>query len=71
MIIIYQLILINIKDDLPMSHPGYGAPVDELDKICKEYRSCVKCLKETHGNDCIPDKKRYKSVFSFKKNRLF
>ena len=46
-----------------MSHPGYGAPVDELDKICKEYRSCVKCLKETHGNDCIPDKKRYKSVF--------
>merc|ERR1712227_994841 len=50
---------INYENDLPMSHPGYGAPVDELDKICKEYRSCVKCLKETHGNDCIPDKKRY------------
>lgn len=48
--------------DRPMSHPGFGAPVDELDHICKEYRSCAKCLKDTHGTDCIPEMKKYKFV---------
>ena len=70
-----------------MSHPGYGRPVDALDRICKgpgpnfcqvfyflafstaltnfltwkkEYRSCVKCLKDTHGDACIPEVTKYR-----------
>ena len=28
-----------IKGDRPMSDPGYGPPVDELDSVCKEYKA--------------------------------
>ena len=43
-----------------MSHPGYGRPVDALDRICKEYRNCVRCSKDTHGDSCIPEFTKYR-----------
>ena len=49
-----------MSGDRPMSHPGYGRPVDALDRICKEYRSCVKCLKDQHGEACIPEVTKYR-----------
>ena len=39
--------------DRPMSDPGHGKPVDELDTVCKAYKDCVKCAKMTHGANCI------------------
>ena len=43
-----------------MSHPGYGRPVDPLDRICKEYRNCVRCTKDIHGDSCIPEFTKYR-----------
>ena len=33
-----------------MSDPGMGAPVDELDKVCKGYKECLKCARRQHGD---------------------
>ncbi|CBY14044.1 unnamed protein product [Oikopleura dioica] len=48
----------------PLAHSGFGAPVDELDKIFKEYRACGKCLREEVGEDCLPDNTRYNWTLS-------
>jgi len=46
--------------DRPMSDPGFGPPVDELDRVCKEYKDCVKCAKIEFGDMCIGEFVKYK-----------
>merc|ERR1712050_130824 len=49
-----------ILGDRPMSDPGHGHPVDPLDRVCKEYKDCLKCARKVHGNDCIGEFVKYK-----------
>jgi len=46
--------------DRPMSDPGLGPPVDALDNVCKKYKDCLKCARETHGNECIGEFTKYR-----------
>jgi hypothetical protein len=43
----------HVLGDRPMSDPGFGPPVDELDTVCKAYKDCLKCVREEHGPQCI------------------
>jgi len=45
--------------DRPMSDPGLGPPVDALDTVCKKYKDCLKCARETHGEACIGEFEKY------------
>ena len=45
--------------DRPMSDPGLGAPVDELDTTCKRYKDCLKCAMAEFGQNCLPEFVRY------------
>ena len=27
---------------------GYGMPIDEIDSVCRDFKSCYKCLKDVH-----------------------
>jgi len=45
--------------DRPMSQPGKGRPVDELDSVCKRYKDCIKCAIEKHGDMCLPEFVQY------------
>lgn len=49
-----------ILGDRPMSDPGHGAPVDDLDKLCKAYKDCLKCTRREHGPECIGEFVQYK-----------
>merc|ERR1719454_1426071 len=49
-----------ILGDRPMSRPGHGPPVDDLDSSCKRYKDCVKCAKEKFGDNCISEFRRYR-----------
>ncbi|CAG5113740.1 Oidioi.mRNA.OKI2018_I69.chr2.g7830.t1.cds [Oikopleura dioica] len=49
-----------VLGDRPMSDPGKGQPVDELDSVCKAYKDCIKCAKKTHGEMCLPEFVEYK-----------
>merc|ERR1711953_906825 len=42
-----------ILGDRPMSDPGHGPPIDELDSVCKQYKDCQKCARMRHGEFCI------------------
>ena len=46
--------------DRAMSTRGTGKPVDELDTLCKQYKECVFCAKQEFGDECIPERKKYK-----------
>ena len=35
-----------------MASNGLGAPLDELDKTCKDYRECLQCASEQFGASC-------------------
>ena len=35
------------------SNMGFGTPKDDLDKVCKKYKMCQKCVREKHGDTCI------------------
>ena len=48
--------------DRPLSDPGKGAPVDQLDKVCQKFKRCTKCAKLEFGEDCISEMIRYKFV---------
>jgi hypothetical protein len=48
-----------IMGDRPMSETGYGPPVDELDRLCKLYKDCLKCAKLEHGNECYGESIEY------------
>lgn len=50
----------HILGDRPMSDPGYGPPVDPLDKVCKAYKDCVLCAKREFGQECIGEFVKYK-----------
>lgn len=49
-----------ILGDRPMSDPGHGHPVDNLDRVCKEYKDCLKCARRVHGDTCIGEFVQYK-----------
>jgi len=45
--------------DRPMSEQGKGAPVDQLDTVCKRYKDCLKCASMQYGETCLPEFVRY------------
>ncbi|CBY09052.1 unnamed protein product [Oikopleura dioica] len=45
--------------DRPLSDPGKGQPVDELDTVCQKFKQCAKCAKEEFGESCISEMIRY------------
>merc|ERR1712176_695636 len=45
--------------DRPMSDPGEGAPIDELDTVCKKYKDCLKCARMNHDSACIGEFQKY------------
>merc|ERR1712080_65756 len=49
-----------ILGDRPMSDPGKGRPVDELDSVCKVYKDCQKCVQMKFGENCIGEMVKYK-----------
>lgn len=49
-----------VLGDRPMSDPGFGPPIDALDAVCKQYKDCLKCARETHGEQCIGEFVRYR-----------
>merc|ERR1719219_755503 len=49
--------------DRPMSDPGFGDPVDELDVTCKSYKDCLKCARMQHGEGCIGEFVKYNFRF--------
>ena len=50
----------HVLGDRPMSDPGFGPPVDRLDSVCKAYKDCNKCARETYGHQCIGEWITYK-----------
>ena len=42
-----------------MSTMGKGAPLDELDAVCKAYKECQKCARQRFGESCIGEFVRY------------
>ena len=53
------MIIIIILGDRPMSTMGKGAPLDELDAVCKAYKECQKCARQRFGEMCIGEFVRY------------
>jgi len=39
---------------------GYGAPVDQIDAVCKEFALCYKCLEIDFGGNCDPEARAYR-----------
>lgn len=39
---------------------GYGAPVDAVDAVCKEFALCYKCIDIDFGGSCNPEKRGYR-----------
>ena len=50
--------MINLGDR-PMSTMGKGAPLDQLDAVCKAYKECQKCARQRFGETCIGEFVRY------------
>ena len=42
-----------------MSTMGKGAPLDQLDAVCKAYKECQKCARQRFGETCIGEFVRY------------
>ena len=51
-----------------MSDPGKGAPVDDLDRLCKGYKECLRCARREHGDQCIGEFMQYK--FAIRKKNV-
>jgi len=58
-----------ILGDRPMSDPGLGKPVDELDSVCKAYKDCQRCVSMKYGDTCIGEMVRYKWKFAGKNKK--
>ena len=43
-----------------MSDMGFGPPIDALDAVCKAYKQCQKCARQSHDDMCIGEIVRYK-----------
>jgi len=48
-----------IVGDRPMSTPGYGQAIDDLDAVCKDHKSCLNCVEEEFGDQCIGELVNY------------
>lgn len=59
-----------ILGDRPMSDPGHGKPVDELDTVCKAYKDCVKCVQMEYGDQCIGEFKKYRYGLNVNKGEV-
>jgi len=57
-----------ILGDRPMSDPGHGQPIDPLDRVCKEYKDCLKCARMNHGDSCIGEMVKYR--YNIKNNEV-
>ena len=51
-----------------MTAGGYGPPIDDLDRLCRSYKECVKCVSQEYGDDCYGEMVRYS--FSMKDNSV-
>ena len=49
----------QLLGDMPLSQPGLGKPVDELDSVCKTYKDCLKCARREFGDGCLAEFVRY------------
>merc|ERR1712037_329268 len=49
---------------------GKGAPVDEIDRACKKYKFCQKCVQDKHGDTCTHDFYRYNWRWGRKSEQL-
>lgn len=38
--------------DRPVPDMGHGVPLDSLDRTCKSYKECQKCVREKFGDTC-------------------
>ena len=45
--------------DRPMTTPGYGPALDELDAVCLKYKDCVKCAMAEFGGQCFGEVVKY------------
>merc|ERR1712242_26501 len=52
-------------NDRPMSSPGKGRPVDNLDRHCAQYKQCQRCTRQFNDDLCIGEFKKY----NFKKSK--
>merc|ERR1712156_11304 len=59
-----------ILGDRAMSEMGKGSPVDGLDNGCKAWKDCQKCVRETHGDQCIGEFVRYTWKYSTKEQKF-
>jgi len=50
--------------DRPMSEIGGGSPVDDLDRKCKVYKDCLRCVRKSHGSGCMPEFRKYSWMWS-------
>lgn len=48
-----------LGSDRPLSQAGYGPAIDEIDGLCKTYKTCLKCVEDTFGPQCYAEKIRY------------
>lgn len=46
-----------------MAANGLGAPLDELDRTCKEYRECLQCAAEQFGTSCANESREVSFAF--------
>ena len=35
--------------DRPMTQMGFGKPLDGIDTVCRDWKLCQRCVRETHG----------------------
>ena len=48
-----------LASDRPLTSPGIGPPVDDLDRTCKNFKSCLSCAREKYGTTCISELQEY------------
>ena len=51
-----------------MSEIEVGTPKDDLDKVCKKYKICQKCVHKKHGDNCIGEAVSF-TIWPNKKSR--
>merc|ERR1712176_156323 len=60
--------LMNI--DQPIQLMGRGVPTDELDKTCRKYKQCLKCVREKQGIDCTTENYKYSWKWNKRTKRI-
>lgn len=49
--------------DKGLERSSYGAPVDDMDKVCKKLTDCYKCVRQQFGPSCTPETTEYDIFF--------